>query len=166
MTIDLQDHPGALRAYELLSVGARTEKLTPGAFYFAAGRIMREEGFAVDVCTQMIYGFDHMGRRPVSREVFLCVDDLLVDEFGVYRNISELADDRRVRWQYKNAQADGRMQHYPKDQNKEDEEVHAGWGCVSQDMYDMQTRLEFADQASRLCNATPIPDALSAGRRL
>lgn len=162
----IPDQEDITRVVELMNVANRTEEVPNEVACFIAARILRKEGLDVKVCSQTIALRDHMDRQPVSNEVYLAVGNFLIDGFGVYKNASEMALDRKKRWSVPHAQAFGHPKAYPQAVEKEDEEIYTGWGYTSQDTYHMIDKLEIEDCADRIHRGTPSAGSPSSKIRL
>lgn len=165
-TFSQQQEEDIMRAAELMHVAVRMDTVDAKVACFVVARILRQENINLLVCAQSISCRDHMERRPVSNELYLQVGDRLINRFGIYQNVDELADELIHPLGVVRAQAYGQPRPYPVDEAKEADDIHTGWGYTSSDIEAMVDALIIEDRAERIHRATSPAGSASIPRRL
>lgn len=148
--------PAVLRAHHLAELGSKTEGIHSSLVCFAAAWILRNEGCEASVCSQVFYftGNSVNAQESISHQVYLKVDDYLVDELGVYQSEDHLAADRVARFQLRSARTDG-FAHVYEQGEEESREIYAVWGVSPEESSAMLALLGAEDGAGILAQATP-----------
>lgn len=155
------------RAKELVDLAGRTEGISTNYVPFAAAQVLHEEGFTVSLMTQLFFVRDRPDQtaESITSETMMMVDRKLVDEYGVYQRIEEVAEDRKKRWRLHSIQIEESDIYTPGCPDLAGH-VYSRWGYTANDTARMDSLLRSEDAAFRLTRDTEAATRKSARHRL